>query len=651
MIIFLVYDIESYSNLFCIDFYDGKNHYQFEISEYKDERKKLLNFIKQDLILIGYNNSRFDDIVLNFIKQYQCSSSDIQNICKETINYFQNNSKNEIIKELKDTIDFKTIDLMVLANLQKSLKLVGISLKWKNIQDLPYPIDSILNKYQIEKVKIYNQNDTEMTWKLKEKLSKEIQLRKDLSEKYNQNFLSCSDSQISSILFESEYKKKIENKLKELKPESYEYISLYNHLSIYKKLRTFRAFINLDNIVVKNIQFKTKSLIIFLNDLKKLSLMNNEGFKIDVPLFKYNDKKYQFGIGGLHSDDESNLYQEDMNYKLIDADVTSFYPSIILNYKIKPEHLDDAFFECMQDFKNDRVKAKKEKDNVKADGLKIVINSAFGKFGFENYFFYDEQAMIGVTLNGQLFLMMLIEMLNMGGFEVISANTDGVLCRILKNKEEEYKSICKEWEKLTGFELEFKDYKKYVRTNVNNYAALDFKDTIKSKGLFETEPKLQQSFFAPIIAICLQKYYFENIPIIETLKNHKDIYDFCMSQKMGKQFTAEFNGEEIQKTCRFFASKGKGSSVLRKYKNDESNKSYTVLAFGKTVKLFNQYYDSQDYDIDYEFYLKECYKIISEINKSSEGVFEISSLSDNSEKEILIPIRKSRKKAESEFLW
>jgi len=35
----------------------------------------------------------------------------------------------------------------------------------------------------------------------------------------------------------------------------------------------------------------------------------------------------------------------------------------------------------------------------------------FGKTGYDNHWLYDPATLIGVTLNGQLFLMMLIEKL------------------------------------------------------------------------------------------------------------------------------------------------------------------------------------------------------------------------------------------------
>lgn len=55
--------------------------------------------------------------------------------------------------------------------------------------------------------------------------------------------------------------------------------------------------------------------------------------------------------------------------------------------------------------------------------------------------------MYQVTINGQLFLLMLIEKLELAGIHVISANTDGIVSIIPNDKFELYCNLCHEWEK------------------------------------------------------------------------------------------------------------------------------------------------------------------------------------------------------------
>ncbi len=44
----------------------------------------------------------------------------------------------------------------------------------------------------------------------------------------------------------------------------------------------------------------------------------------------------------------------------------------------------------------------------------------------------DKKQCIKVTINGQLFLLMLIEKLELAGIHIISANTDGIVSIILE---------------------------------------------------------------------------------------------------------------------------------------------------------------------------------------------------------------------------
>jgi DNA polymerase elongation subunit (family B) len=150
-------------------------------------------------------------------------------------------------------------------------------------------------------------------------------------------------------------------------------------------------------------------------------------------------------------------------------DVASYYPNLIINNGFYPSHLGPRFIEVLKTITKERMQAKKDGDKVKADGLKITINSIFGKLGYEYFWLFDAKQFISTTVNGQLGLLMLIEQLYLGGINVISANTDGVVCSIPRELEATYYKIAKEWEKKTGLELEFTPYKKYIRRDVNSY--------------------------------------------------------------------------------------------------------------------------------------------------------------------------------------
>jgi hypothetical protein len=284
----------------------------------------------------------------------------------------------------------------------------------------------------------------------------------------------------------------------------------------------------------------------------------------------------------------------------------------MINYNIYPSHLGNHFLEILKDIKDERMIAKKEGNKIKSEGLKIVINSVFGKLGFENFFLYDPLAMRQVTINGQLMLLMLIERLVNKGFEVISANTDGIVSKIERNRHEEFLSICKEWEKELNFELEYTEYKKYVRRDVNNYIVQKVDGKIKAKGIFNKEIDLTKGYDKPIISIALEKYFIEGLDMESILKNHTNIYDFCSSQKMGSQFKANYDGQEVQNSLRYYVSQ-KGKNLIKVKKNGSS----TSLCAGRNVSLFNDYFESMDYAIDYSYYKQEIESIVREVKKGN----------------------------------
>lgn len=599
-----VYDIETFQNYFCIAFYNGKVFKQFEIGLGENQLEEIKDFTYGKL-LFGYNNFRFDDVILNYLltinpKSKKDITYDIWDLAQRTIKSMDG-IKDEQVQKLKYfSKPYESIDLMKVASMQKSLKLVGISMKWKNIQDMPINHTAILTKEQTTELKLYNRNDVEMTLELAMRMQKDLEFRWNLSQKYGINAYSKDESQIGSEMFTKLYEEKLD----------------HDELDIYREKRTHRARVDLVDCIFPHIQFKSKVLNDLLTNIKSMILLKKDkGFEYKFPEIEYKGVRFQLGIGGLHSVDNPAKFFSDNEIDLIDIDGASYYPNIMINNNVKPFHLDERFIEVLQEITKDRLDAKKNKDKIVADTLKLIINRVFGQLGFEGDFLYDEKAMIEVTINGQLQLLMLVEMLFEKGFEVISANTDGITCKVKKNKIDIFRQVCREWERICKVDLEETFYKKYIRRDVNNYICEKQDGSLKFKGRFSTEINLRAGYDMPIIAIALKQYFIDGIPVEKSIKEHKDIYDFCSSQKMGKQFTAYYGGKEVQNSLRYFVSKNGKKLVKIKYDEVKDVNSTTELCAGKLTTLFNQYYESENYDIDYDYYIQEVKKIINLINK------------------------------------
>lgn len=348
----------------------------------------------------------------------------------------------------------------------------------------------------------------------------------------------------------------------------------------------------------------------------------------------HGQTKYTIAKGGLHSKDENVILLPSIHEILRDADVTSYYPFIIILFQIAPEHLiKPIFLKIIHDLTNDRVEAKKSGNKIKAEALKIVINRIYGALNSKHDMLRDPSALYSTTFNGQLSLLMLIERLEQANISVVSANTDGIVSRFDKTKEEIYNQICSEWMQEIGFNLEFTDYEKYIRKDVNNYIAIKkgFKDSIKQiqdekekpkienkylkyKGEFNPEIDISKGYDAPVLKLALNNYFIYDIPIRETIENHinssdEAIYDYCISQKTDNKFNNTFvqmvAGQEmildIQKANRFYVCrKEEGGRMLK----NTDKKSISITT--KTVKIFNNFFYSDDYAIDYKYYMEQC---------------------------------------------
>lgn len=529
----------------------------------------------------------------------------------------------------------------------KSLKQVSINLKWHNLLDFKLPpIDDeegdiyrkkdayrgmtneqlnhlitndfdryILPKY-VKPMLHYNKNDVYLVCETARQKPDEIKLRYSLGAAFNLNLLCAARSSIADKLL-------------------YKFYSERSGLSIdkFKDLRTQRTALSFNKIIFPHICFKTKQLQDLLEDMKKVVIYrtNKDAFE---KVIQFYGTTYTIATGGLHSQDKPAVLTSTDKYTYVHYDISSFYPSVMVAYNIAPKHLNNNVFVKMVDYiRLTRIKCKHTEDKdglivagvhnkLAAEALKIVINAIYGKFGFEMFFLFDRFAQMQVTINGQLMVMMVVEALELDGIHVVSANTDGIIVKLPKDKEEDFKRITDDWCAQNKLSADSERYKLFVTRDINNYFDIQSNDKVEYKG--SLDPKqylkdLKKGYDMPVVAKAVFEYFAHGISVMETLRNHKDILDFCKTQNVGKQFEVVYqkveNGKVIdihsQRHVRFYVST-KGVIIMKE--NVNSNQR-SVLASGKPVIILNKL-DDKDIslrNIDYKYYYEEAYKIINPI--------------------------------------
>lgn len=268
-------------------------------------------------------------------------------------------------------------------------------------------------------------------------------------------------------------------------------------------------------------------------------------------------------------------------------------------------------------------------------GFKLSLNSVYGKSNSEFSWLYDPLYTLKTTLAGQLSLVMLSEMLmtNVDDMTMLQINTDGLTAIIPRTEKRKFYNQCKAWEKKTKLILEYQAYKQMIIRDVNSYIAQSLDGYVKYKGAFVTYEEMMKndeyhkSLSQMIVPEAVSKYFLEGTPVETTIMKSTNIYDFCKTFNATHGWTCEtvnvdgedeWNLEQRQKTNRYFISTD--GQVFRKLKDD---RVIEIEAGGTLVTIFNKFEDKDsilDYNIDYDYYIKECYKIIHKIDGTEERI-------------------------------
>jgi hypothetical protein len=599
-----IFDIECYENYFLIAFMSVQTEkvcYWEIIYDQKLDIPSLRSFI-ECFTIIGFNSRNYDIPILS-IAMMGRNTKILKQATNEIISYGLR--ADDVLKSFKALRLKKVdhIDLIEVCPLSAPLKLYAGRLHCQKMQDLPFHPDKILSPPQITITRYYCFNDLRNTLLLYNNLLVELELRDELSEKYGIDLRSKSDAQIAEAVIGSELRKLTNKRI--TKP-----VILPGTTYYYKK--------------PGYIKFQTPLLNWVLNLFLTTPLIVGDGGSILKPeLFKKVDVKigatsYTVGIGGLHSNEQNIAYRSNEDYILKDVDVESFYPKIILNLSLYPEQLGINFLMVFKGIVDRRLAAKLYKKMKESNSLKIVINGSFGKFGSKYSILYAPYLVIMTTITGQLSLLMLIERIELLGISVVSANTDGVVSYVPKHLEAQFDALVKQWEIETNFKMEETLYSALYSRDVNNYIAIKTDGKVKHKGAYSNHWNDNNSFRFhknPTNLICIDAvtdYLTKQTPIEKTINECQDITKFITVRDV-KGGGALVENDKPPKYL--------GKSV-RFYRSTEIEGEIVYVKSGNKVPLTNECKpcmelpDSFPKDINFEWYIRESYRILNDI-----GVF------------------------------
>jgi len=580
----IILDCETYKNYFLVSMLDTTADKIIDFELYDNhpiDSKKLAAILRQHTTL-GFNSSNYDLPVIvaalrgdtnERIKQL---SDDIINAPKLW----------PVLKKHKINIpaSFDHIDIMPIPIGQASLKIYGGRLHAPKLQDLPIEPNALINASQRAVLREYCHNDLHTTRILYDVIRPQIELREQMGKQYGGiDLRSKSDAQIA----ESVIKHELEAKNIDCTRPTVKISTTYK----YKK----PSHITFANQVFNDLVMMIESVQFTLNDNGQISLPPELLNKIS-----FNGAEYQLGIGGIHSCESSQAIIAKDDELLFDVDVASYYPYLIIDGKYYPKHLTPEFLTVYESIVNRRIEAKRKKDTVTADSLKITVNGSFGKFGSKYSFLYSPDLLINTTLTGQLTLLMLIERITLAGGTVKSANTDGIVILCKKDNVQSIKDAVTMFELDTIFNMEYTEYRALYSINVNNYLAVKPNGTTKGKGQFAIGG-LAKNPTNTISVKAAIAYLTKKTPIKDTILHCQDIRDFITLRTV--QGGAIKDGVLLGKAIRWYHSTSEQGAIHYAKNNNKVPKS-------DGAKPVMNYPDSLPDDIDYQFYINEAKNII-----------------------------------------
>ncbi len=643
---------------------------------YEDDDSDLFNLLYwliQKADYFGYNNRKYDRLMLSALLMYYNQfdkPSKLITFLYETSQRVIRNSNNDTLWTdnftsliLRNNVAFRDLDLFQIFRLDhyhKSLKQTSINIKWYNLKEYTMPpigdldrhyyherlpeakgmtdrelnihyrnvFERFIPREYLQEMADYNDNDVYIVAELIRMNQEEVLLRYRISEEYNVDVYSASRSTIADKVIVKLYSK---------------FTGL--HPKAFIDTKTIRRKIVVSEILSDKIAFSTPELNDILSGIRSLTLKGEKG-EFDRE-FTFMGTSYTIATGGLHSNEIPAVYVENSDSIIVDRDVASYYPNMIRSLKVCQKHLiPKAWFRIADTIVDERLEHKhlakdksldvmeRDKHATAAACLKIVANAGiFGKMGSEKSFLCDKKAMYQVTINGQLFLLMLIEKLELAGIHVISANTDGIVTIVPRELEQTADDICHWWEKHLGLELEFTYYTKYVTEGVNSYLTVKRGGSSKFKG--RMNPKmfledLSKGYNSPIVAKCVTEYFINGTPVMETLRNAKSILDFCRTQNVNHKYRLEFTHvvdgkirtDVVQRNTRFYISSTGGTLMkvesMGWNDNGEEQVKKSSLCAGQRVSICNTVDDTDisELNVNYLYYYNEAMAIIEPIEQS-----------------------------------
>jgi hypothetical protein len=428
-----------------------------------------------------------------------------------------------------------------------SLKKLACRLHLAEVEALPISPDTVLSDEQKAVLTRYNKLDCLNTLRLLNHCRPQLDMRLALGKIYKVDCRSLGDAQIAEkVLFpgKRQYWPRFGGE-----PVLLDDI-LYDFQFGVAQLRHFMTTLRETSVCFRNVYHPGKGKRTWVKWFEK------DGDKFGNIKIEDVVPNVDFRFGGLHSVHKGKSLRGEQAW---DVDVASYYPHLILRFAIFPQHLGDSFLKVYKQILERRLAAKKAGRKAEADGLKIVLNSVFGKYNEQYSQLFDPVAGASVCLHGQLGLLRLMDLCYQNGVtNILMVNTDGIVTA------EDPTAAILAWEREMNMVLETKKIKRYVIKDSNNHVLQYDDNSLKVKGThfaFEQTSSKQTNFAAVRRAVVNHLLYGTFVE--STLKECRNLHEFLGAyskgptiQQVKKALNPQDPGEPMPDLCRYYLGAG-----------------------------------------------------------------------------------------------
>jgi DNA polymerase, archaea type len=319
---------------------------------------------------------------------------------------------------------------------------------------------------------------------------------------------------------------------------------------------------------------------------------------------------------------------------VINADVESLYPSIMLRDEIRPasDRL-DVFLPSLEVLTKERLGAKAQAARSSGQAaarwygvqssLKVLINSFYGYLGYSRGFFNDFDAAARVTLQGHEIIQQVERALTTRGARVIEVDTDGLYFEVGRQGSEDPEveaELISEISDELGSRISLASggrWKAMLSLKLKNYALLTHDNELLLRGSSlrsrRDEPYLRNfirsaslGLLDPEVNTAPRNIYLNLCELIQSgalpasdFARTETITDATFTSEAGKRLAQAAAGERIGERVQVYQRLDGSLGRVEDYANDE-DREYLLRRLRDVSARFRPLFDS-DEAFDYAF--------------------------------------------------